>query len=476
MSCSRPVRFAAAVTLALSLVASSALTASSNPIKPPRTRSAAEGAPAQSTQSAPPSATRAAADAARRAAGSATAPAEGLAAPLRMPRSYPFQPSLRTYPRGLPDQSDTAGLLGHDDLAPLLNAWMSRSNRISAQVVGQSTQGRDLYLVTLTAPESRAETARQRAWREQLRLRPAAAAANAALRAGYKTPIWFSANIHGNEWEGTDAAMQYIRRIVDAPADPGPGPAGQSPAVLLPHPQSRRPDPGPAGDGAGSQREPRHDHQRHPGVAVVRADRAGGPGAVRRGPARIHRRAAGGALRAAARGELRVRPVHPPRLRRRSPGRGRRGGRQHPRQHVLQHRDRRGGLGEHRTRHRAHPHPLPRHPLRLGRLPADLHGPVRRFPRRGDQHRGAATGPPDVQQPDPGQRPGQHRGRCSRRSRRWSTTSPATATTCWPTRSSSSAGRSPGSRRSSSPRPPSVPCRDRPSGSSTGTSPTTRTR
>jgi hypothetical protein len=223
MSCSRPVRFAAAVALVLSLAATSALTASSEPVKPPRTRSAAEGVPEQSersqrsAQSAAPSDGSAAAAAARRAAAAPTTPAEGLAPPLQMPRSYPYQPSLRTYPRGLPDQSDTAGLLGHDDLAPLLNAWMNRSNRISAQVVGQSTQGRDLYLVTLTAPESRAETARQAAWREQLRSRPAAAARNAALRAGYKTPIWFSANIHGNEWEGTDAAMQYIRRIVDAP-------------------------------------------------------------------------------------------------------------------------------------------------------------------------------------------------------------------------------------------------------------------
>ena len=112
-----------------------------------------------------------------------------------------------------------AGLLGHDDLAPLLNAWMSSSNRISAQVVGQSTQGRDLYLVTLTAPESRAETARQRPGGNSSACGPPRRRRTPPPRAGYKTPIWFSANIHGNEWEGTDAAMQYIRRIVDAPAD-----------------------------------------------------------------------------------------------------------------------------------------------------------------------------------------------------------------------------------------------------------------
>ena len=139
------------------------------------------------------------------------------AAGLRMPASYPSQPRLRVYPPNVPDASDSGNLLSHDDLAPQLNEWMGRSDRISTQVVGQSTQGRDLYLVTLTAPEGRRQTARQTAWREQIREDPGAAARDRALRAGYKQPIWFSSNIHGNEWEGTDASMQVIEDLVESP-------------------------------------------------------------------------------------------------------------------------------------------------------------------------------------------------------------------------------------------------------------------
>jgi hypothetical protein len=136
---------------------------------------------------------------------------------LAMPTSYPFQPQLRVYPPNVPDASDSGDLLSHDDLAPLLNEWMSQSDRISTQVVGQSTQGRDLYLVTLTAPEHRRETSRQSAWREEIRDDPAAADRDRALQRDYKQPIWFSANIHGNEWEGTDASMQVIEDLVEAP-------------------------------------------------------------------------------------------------------------------------------------------------------------------------------------------------------------------------------------------------------------------
>nr|WP_244632965.1 M14 family metallopeptidase [Aeromicrobium sp. CFBP 8757] len=94
---------------------------------------------------------------------------------------------------------------------------MAESDRVSAQVVGQSTEGRDLYLVTVTAPESEAETAQQTAWKNEMKSDPVAAAQDAALLRDYKTPVWISNNIHGNEWEGTDAAMKYIDYLATAP-------------------------------------------------------------------------------------------------------------------------------------------------------------------------------------------------------------------------------------------------------------------
>ncbi|MDE0776510.1 MAG: M14 family zinc carboxypeptidase [Nocardioides sp.] len=158
--------------------------------------------------------------AARRAAAERSVQGEGagFGTPLVLPTSYPSQPTLaepEPEPLGQ-DASTLSGVLAHSDLAPQVNDWMADSDLVSAQVVGQSVQGRDLYLVTLTAPETEAETAQQEAWKDEIRNDPTAAADDAALAAGYKAPIWFSANIHGNEWEGTDGIMGYIGDLLDA--------------------------------------------------------------------------------------------------------------------------------------------------------------------------------------------------------------------------------------------------------------------
>jgi hypothetical protein len=137
--------------------------------------------------------------------------------PITMPTSYPYQPDLRLYRDNNDDAADTAALITHPEIAPALLDLMERSDRVSTQVVGQSTEGRDLYLVTVTAPETEDETAQQAAWKDLIKNDPEAAADDAALKTGYKTPVWISNNIHGNEWEGTDAAMQYIEYLATAP-------------------------------------------------------------------------------------------------------------------------------------------------------------------------------------------------------------------------------------------------------------------
>ncbi|MFE7504800.1 M14 family zinc carboxypeptidase [Promicromonospora sp. NPDC057488] len=137
-------------------------------------------------------------------------------AEVRMPASYPYQPRLRVFPPAERDATDRNRTASHADLAPRLQRLMERSDRVSTQVVGQSTEGRDLYLVTVTAPESEVETARQAGWRTEIRDRPNLAAHDSALRSGYKTPIWMTANIHGDEWEGTDAALRVIDRLATA--------------------------------------------------------------------------------------------------------------------------------------------------------------------------------------------------------------------------------------------------------------------
>jgi hypothetical protein len=154
----------------------------------------------------------------------ATAPA-GTVAPLTAepeqrwapkPRGYPRQSVLRVYPENPADRSIKLGLVPYHGIAPKLNALQAASQRVSAEVVGHSALDRDLYLVTVTAPESAAQARRQDHWRAKIEDDPRAAARDGALRSGYKTPVWINANIHGDEWEGTDGALRVIERLATA--------------------------------------------------------------------------------------------------------------------------------------------------------------------------------------------------------------------------------------------------------------------
>ncbi|BDZ63962.1 M14 family zinc carboxypeptidase [Agromyces mangrovi Wang et al. 2018] len=133
------------------------------------------------------------------------------------PTSYPFQPVLETVPDDPTDASIHRGVIPYDEIAPMLNGLTAVSDRISVQVVGQSALGKDIHLVTLTAPETRGETTRQAKFREMIKQNPKAAAKNQSLMKNYKVPIWFNSNIHGNEWEGTDAVLEYIEHLATAP-------------------------------------------------------------------------------------------------------------------------------------------------------------------------------------------------------------------------------------------------------------------
>jgi len=208
---SRAVIGATSLALAAtSVLASTATSATADEVTPAPTASVADnrGLSASSSDAARTSQARVVREAAE-------SPVSGT--PLTMPSAYPYQPQLQLYRDNPSDASKPAQLLGHPDLAPKLEELMAKSDRISVQVVGQSTQGRDLYLVTLTAPETSAETARQAAWKTKIKDDPTAAAKDTLLQAQYKTPVWISNNIHGNEWEGTDAAMQYIEYLATAP-------------------------------------------------------------------------------------------------------------------------------------------------------------------------------------------------------------------------------------------------------------------
>ncbi|MEV6420646.1 M14 family zinc carboxypeptidase [Streptomyces sp. NPDC051662] len=142
----------------------------------------------------------------------------GTSAPpaLRKDGGYPRRTVLDAPPENPADKSIKLGLAPYHSLAPRLNALQKLSDRVSVEVAGRSAAGHELYLVTVTAPESSRESREQERMRELIEDAPAAAAKDRRITSSYKTPVFINNNIHGNEWEGTDAALKLIEELAKA--------------------------------------------------------------------------------------------------------------------------------------------------------------------------------------------------------------------------------------------------------------------
>jgi hypothetical protein len=118
------------------------------------------------------------------------------------------------------DASIPLNLIPYHEFPGLLRD-LQGSDRVRVEIIGQSTQGRDLHMVVVTTMDDED-------WAEWQRLSdlrtddPVAAAA--AFEAGeyddWQVPIFINNNIHGNEWEGTDANFQLLDELAfsDDPA------------------------------------------------------------------------------------------------------------------------------------------------------------------------------------------------------------------------------------------------------------------
>lgn len=159
----------------------------------------------------------AAAPSALPSAGAAALSSVGTASPsLRKDGGYPRRNVLDTLPENPADKAIKLGLAPYHALAPRLNALQELGNRVSVEVTGRSAAGHDLYLVTVTAPESAKEAAEQERMRERIENSPASAAKDRRIKESYKTPVFINNNIHGNEWEGTDAALKLVEELAKA--------------------------------------------------------------------------------------------------------------------------------------------------------------------------------------------------------------------------------------------------------------------
>ncbi|GAA1512673.1 M14 family zinc carboxypeptidase [Streptomyces albidochromogenes] len=141
----------------------------------------------------------------------------GAPSGLRRGGGYPRRTHLTPPAANPADKSLRLGLTPYHSIAPRLNALQKLGgDRVSVEVAGKSAGGHQLYLVTVTAPESERQAREQERMRELIENAPAAAAKDRRVKTAYKAPVFINNNIHGNEWEGTDAALKLIEDLARA--------------------------------------------------------------------------------------------------------------------------------------------------------------------------------------------------------------------------------------------------------------------
>jgi hypothetical protein len=126
----------------------------------------------------------------------------------------------------LPDGTDPADPPGSFPHIPYyaigctLEDIASRSNgRMEVEVIGQSALGRDMYKVTINALDTRAQQNADARLQQVIELaqRNPRRAQELIERRDLKVPIFIQSGIHGNEYEGVDAAMRVIERLATTP-------------------------------------------------------------------------------------------------------------------------------------------------------------------------------------------------------------------------------------------------------------------
>jgi hypothetical protein len=101
----------------------------------------------------------------------------------------------------------------YSEIAPKLREIEVNSNRVKVEVIGQSAGGRNLFLVTLSAPEAMGRLGQYQAIRQTMLKDPEKAQRMIDKFGDFKVPVFINGSIHGNENPGVDAAIRLIETL-----------------------------------------------------------------------------------------------------------------------------------------------------------------------------------------------------------------------------------------------------------------------
>ena len=101
----------------------------------------------------------------------------------------------------------------YSEIAPKLREIELNSNRVTVDVIGESAGGRNLFLVTLSAPEAMGRLGQYKAISKTMLKDPEKALDMIERFGDFKVPVLINGSIHGGEYPGTDAAIQLIETL-----------------------------------------------------------------------------------------------------------------------------------------------------------------------------------------------------------------------------------------------------------------------
>ncbi len=101
----------------------------------------------------------------------------------------------------------------YSEIAPKLREIEVNSNRVKVDVIGQSAGGRNLFLVTLSAPEALGRLGQYQAIRNTMLKDPEKAQEMIDKFGDFKVPVFINGSIHGGEYPGVDAAIRLIETL-----------------------------------------------------------------------------------------------------------------------------------------------------------------------------------------------------------------------------------------------------------------------
>ncbi|QKY70390.1 M14 family zinc carboxypeptidase [Lentibacillus sp. CBA3610] len=99
----------------------------------------------------------------------------------------------------------------YEEIHSILEEHEDESDRVSVEVIGESSLGHDLYSVVISEPEDDLEQIK--AMREEMIANPEEAEDFIEENPDFKVPFMVNGSIHGDEYPGTDAVLQLIDRF-----------------------------------------------------------------------------------------------------------------------------------------------------------------------------------------------------------------------------------------------------------------------